>query len=76
MAKNKKNTPLFGSKIPPRCEYCFNNVGPEQQPVCKLGLKMPDSGKCPRYRYNPLLRAPRSNPSLPGAGLDPEEFKL
>lgn len=72
----KKNAPLFGGNISPNCSYCRNNVGPSKEPVCKLNLKMPDNGKCPQYQYDPLLRTPRTNPSLPASNLDPEDFKL
>lgn len=75
MRKSKKKIPLFGSQISPDCSYCYHNIGADC-PACKLGLKMPDTGECRRYQYNPLLRSPKVNPDLPGAGLDPEEFKL
>lgn len=75
MRKKKKHAQLFGSQVPPDCSYCSHNVGGDR-PICKWGLKMPGTGKCPRYRYDPLLRSPKVKPGLPGAGLDPEEFKL
>lgn len=75
MRKKKKKKPLFGSQVPPDCSYCYYNIGADR-PACKLGLKTSDASGCHRYQYNPLLRSPKVKPGLPGAGLDPEEFKL
>lgn len=70
----KKTSPLFGGSVPVSCVYCDYNASPAGDPVCRLGLKLPESGKCGRYRYNPLLREPKNPPPLPEH--DPEEFKL
>lgn len=74
MSLRKKTPPLFGRDIPPDCAYCDYNASAPERPVCRLGLKRPENGKCARYRYNPLLREPKTPPPLPEH--DPEEFKL
>lgn len=76
MRKKSKNAPLFGANISPSCSYCRENVGAGEEPVCKLRQKMPENGKCLHYQYNPLLRTPRTSPTLPASNLDPEDFKL
>lgn len=74
MSLRKKDTPLFGQGIPPSCEYCDYNLSPSGPPVCRLGLKLSEEGKCRRYRYDPISREPKNLPPLPEH--DPEEFKL
>lgn len=70
----KKDLPLFGSSVPPNCAYCDHNLSPSGPTACRFGLKLPEDGKCRRYRYNPILRQPKNTPPLPE--FDPEEFKL
>lgn len=70
----KKAAPLFGSSLPVSCAYCEHNLSPEGDAVCRFKLSLSPEGRCKRYRYNPMLRAPKPQPVLPE--FDPEEFKL
>lgn len=74
MRKKKPDTPLFGSAVPPSCDYCDNNLCPSGPAACRFGLKLSEEGKCKRYRYDPMLREPKIMPPLPEH--DPDEFKL
>lgn len=74
LRKKKPDTPLFGSGVPQSCAYCDHNLSPSGPTACRFGLRPPENAPCRRYRYNPLLRAPKPAPPLPE--FDPEDFKL
>ncbi len=71
----RKKKALFGGDIEQSCAYCHRNGGkPGGPPICTLRLS-PKKGKCKKYEYDPLMREPKTAPSLSG-GYDPEDFKL
>lgn len=61
----KKEENLFGGSVEPDCAYC----GRSEDGTCGAPGK-----PCGRFRYDPLLRAPRGAAALPQH--DPGEFKL
>lgn len=74
MFKKKKKS-LFGNGIEPNCQYCRHNGGTETNALCVLKLEM-KKGKCKKYSYDPLMRKPRSAPSLRSEGFHEDDFKL
>lgn len=65
---------LFGTNIPPSCEYCLyyvkNNGG---RPACRRGNSI-IGNPCRGYAYDPLKREPKAMPDLPKFTAD--DFKL
>lgn len=53
---------LFGNNINPACAYCENAANEKDAIYCKKGKKIVD-GKCRKFKYDPLLRAPKSTGS-------------
>jgi hypothetical protein len=50
---------LFRKDIDPHCSYCKFAAGVEPGTViCKKKGIMPESGRCARFRYDPLQRVP------------------
>lgn len=70
----KKKTKLFGNQIEVKCEYCENNTEIDGECACKLSRSIQPDGSCPRFSYDPLMRAPKNPPAL--RQHDAEEFKL
>lgn len=65
---------LFGNNITPSCEYCDNCVdGGGGVLICTKNKEI-IQGKCKGFKYNPLLRVPKSAPLLPK--YDPKDFEL
>lgn len=75
MLFRKKKKQLFGGNITPSCDYCQYNLGEEGTFLCSKNLTM-ENGKCKRYRYDPLMRRPKSFPALPAGRYSADEFKL
>ena len=73
--RRKKKKPLFGGNIEPSCAYCRHNSGTGEQVVCSLRKERKD-GSCKNYRYDPLMRRPKSFPALPAGRYSADEFKL
>lgn len=65
---------LFGNNIDTSCEYCSNaEKAGDGVIICKVSREIKD-GKCPKFKYNPLLRVPKTLPNLPK--YDPKDFEL
>lgn len=65
---------LFGNNIDINCEYCANGQRTADNIIiCKVKREIVD-GKCFRFKYNPLLRKPKTMPNLPK--YDPKDFEL
>lgn len=64
---------LFGQNIIPNCSYCDNSVFENQMVYCKKSKRI-DHGKCRAFRYDPLMRAPKS--SAITKNYSAEDFKL
>ena len=71
----RKKKSLFGGGIEPSCAHCRHNGGTGGATVCSLRLEM-KKGKCKKYRYDPLMREPRSAPDLRAARYSEDDFKL
>lgn len=71
----KKNKKLFGGRISPSCEYCFNNIEKDGEPNCKISLKI-EQGQCKKFAYNPLMRIPKQPPSIEKNSFDENDFSL
>lgn len=71
----RKKKAIFGGNIEPSCSYCRHNEGGEERVFCTLRLEM-ENGKCKKYQYDPIMRSPRSAPSLNTAQFREEDFKL
>ena len=65
---------LFGSNIPPKCEYCsFSEKNNSGNTECRYGMSTAGD-TCKRYVYDPLKREPQAMPTLPKFTAD--DFKL
>lgn len=64
---------LFGKNIQPDCSYCLNSVFENNTCRCIKGRSITD-GKCKGFKYDPLMRVPRSAPALHEYTLN--DFKL
>lgn len=51
---------LFGQNILPNCTYCDNATFENQMVFCRKSRHI-NHGKCKSFRYDPLLRAPKSS---------------
>ena len=73
MAKNE----LFGKRIDPACSYCEHSRPLDDgiQLVCRHKGRVEPSGRCWRFRYDPLRRVPTPQATLQG-GFDKEDFSL
>lgn len=72
----KKKKALFGGGIEPDCRYCrHNGAQAEGRALCTLGLEMKNR-KCKKYRYDPLMREPRSAPPICPEQFSEDDFKL
>lgn len=49
---------LFGNNIEPACSYCEYAANESVAIYCKKGKKLVE-GKCRKFKYDPLLRAPK-----------------
>lgn len=54
---------LFGAAIEPDCAHCFNSILAQGEVRCRVGQTLTD-GKCKKYTYDPLRRAPKGQPKL------------
>ncbi|MCQ2515105.1 MAG: hypothetical protein MJ089_08490 [Ruminococcus sp.] len=64
---------LFGKNIIPNCAYCENAIFDGMFPRCSKGKQLQEN-KCWSFKYDPLLRVPKSN-ALKG-NYTAEDFKL
>lgn len=64
---------LFGNNIDVSCEYCHNGQKINGIIICKVN-KTIVNGACPRFKYNPLMRVPKTAPKMPK--YNPDDFKL
>lgn len=74
MMFRKKDKRFFGNDIAPDCAYCAYGSGTGESIRCSAGAGARASGPCPRFRYDPLKRAPDGTPELPKH--TPEDFTL
>lgn len=65
---------LFGESIKPACRYCLYCEADGNGYVCDKKGNVSASGKCIRFKYDPLSREPEL-PPVP-AEHSPDEFKL
>ncbi len=75
--RKKKNTARFGKNIEESCAYCmFNASGSadEAEVICTVNGQI-KNGKCRKYRYNPLMRAPRRKIEV-RSDFSEEDFKI
>ncbi len=73
----QNNSQLFGSNIPPACEYCSNchNLKSADTYYCEVhatDVECYDS--CDNYVYDPLRRVPKRRLPMPEFSID--DFKL
>lgn len=64
---------LFGNNIDVSCDYCHNGQKINGIIICKANKEIID-GKCSKFKYNPLMRVPKTVPNLPN--YDPKDFEL
>ena len=57
---------LFDKKLEPRCEYCAHATVPADRSfaMCRFRGINPLSGKCRKFRYDPLMRIPQAKLSV------------
>jgi len=67
------NSGLFGNNIDVSCEYCHNAQKINGITICKANKQIINGG-CSRFRYNPLMRVPKTAPVFPK--YDPKDFEL
>lgn len=64
---------LFGQNISPDCAYCENAACENHIVYCQKSKRI-DHGKCRSFRYDPLMRAPKSSAIKRNYSAD--DFKL
>lgn len=64
---------LFGQNILPDCSYCDNAVFENQMAFCKKNKRI-QNGKCRAFRYDPLMRTPKSSHIKKNYSI--EDFKI
>lgn len=64
---------LFGNNIDTSCEYCSNAQKINGIILCKTNREI-INGNCSRFKYNPLMRVPKTAPNFPQ--YDPKDFEL
>lgn len=64
---------LFGNNIDTSCEYCSNAQKINGIILCKANKEIVN-GYCSRFKYNPLMRIPKTTPVFPQ--YDPKDFEL
>ena len=64
---------LFGNNIDTSCEYCSNAQKINGIILCKANKEIVN-GDCSRFKYNPLMRVPKTTPVFPQ--YDPKDFEL
>lgn len=57
---NTMKKKLFGKNIIPNCAYCENSTAENEIVYCKKGKRI-QNNKCRAFRYDPLLRSPKSS---------------
>ena len=50
---------LFGQNISPSCSYFDNSVVENEMVYCKKSKRI-NNGKCKSFRYDPLMRVPKT----------------
>ena len=58
---------LFGENITPSCEYCLNGLPASGKDIiiCKKKKQTEDVCACKKFKYDPLRRKPKQEPTLP-----------
>lgn len=64
---------LFGNNIEVSCEYCHNGQKFNEITICKANKEIVN-GNCSKFKYNPLMRVPKTAPTMPK--YDPKDFEL
>ena len=64
---------LFGNNIDTSCEYCSNAQKINGIILCKANREIVN-GNCSKFKYNPLMRVPKTAPKFPQ--YDPKDFEL
>ncbi|MEE0265065.1 MAG: hypothetical protein UD936_05495 [Acutalibacteraceae bacterium] len=64
---------LFGNNIDTSCEYCNNSQKINGIILCKANKEIVN-GNCSKFKYNPLMRVPKTAPRFPQ--YDPKDFEL
>ena len=72
--KKKKEKKLFGNNIEVNCNYCTHYVTTQEEPICSFKHLPDESGRCPYFCYDPLMREPINLPPL--REYDADDFKL
>ncbi len=68
-----KKVKLFGNNIPVSCDYCAHSQINNGVQFCTMN-KVLKNGKCRKYVYNPIMRVPMRENTLPK--FKPEDFAL
>lgn len=71
--KKKTSASFFGKNIEPSCAYCAHNTTIQGDTKCSLNY-IPENDSCKHYKYDPLRRVPKGDPSL--GNFSSEDFKL
>ncbi len=64
---------LFGNNIAPSCAYCAHSKHEGSSQFCEVNRTL-KNGRCKKFTYNPIMRAPYGSAPLPA--YDEEEFVL
>lgn len=68
-----KKVKLFGNNIELSCDYCAHSQINNGTQFCTKN-KVLKNGKCKKYEYNPTMRVPKKQNTLPK--YKPEDFAL
>ncbi len=60
---------LFGNNIEPSCDYCLNSKIVNGCQFCTIN-KILKNGKCRKFVYNPIMREPKKQQTLPTYSAD------
>ena len=64
---------LFGNNIEVSCEYCHKSQKINGITICRANREIVN-GKCSGFKYNPLMRVPKTAPKMPK--YDPKDVEL
>lgn len=64
---------IFGNHIVPSCTYCSHSKSEGSSQFCDIH-RILRNGKCRKFSYNPIMRAPRGAAALPS--FEKKDFSL